>query len=598
LYFESGLFAQAAPLIEAAVAGAQWPGEAAPLTLMLAKAFIGLNDYSRSDSICWQLIHNSPAAAEALEASQLVRDMDTPEKKLAVAKVFFQHKKQKEALALSDELLKDAVAAGRLLPDILFHRAQVLALEGKSDAAADFYRRLAAEYPEHLLAPSALYSLAEYHRSKGKSDDALLDYARVAERYPAHALAPQALRQRSKIFEAAGDPREHAEYEAILQNYPSSSTAVFAAMNWGVDLHRRQDYRSAQTIFERLLSLNESAEANAEALFWIAKSSLAGGDIDSAKSKLKELILKFDDSYHAFRARAILLALDQGAQVYSRPYSAPWHTLFAFDSDSFQPFDFTLVEKTVEMVSQSMPGPEQQRSLQRLHFLLTSQFPEAKVELEFLLGVLQGDDARYALALALYHAQAYHDSLRIATSLHGRLADAERAENIRYLLYPAAYPDLLGASAFKYEVDPLLALAVMREESHFRETTVSPSDACGLMQILPRTGKWLAQDKLEAPAFDRSDLFLPSVNIELGSYYLRYLLNQFENNPMLAVAAYNWGETNLRKWMQEAPKEDFDVFVESIPADQTRRYVKKVFRSHVIYRSLYPSDWFSAYRKL
>jgi len=187
--------------------------------------------------------------------------------------------------------------------------------------------------------------------------------------------------------------------------------------------------------------------------------------------------------------------------------------------------------------------------------------------------------------------RSYHDSLRLASPLRNSFADSQRAGQIRYLLYPAAYPDLLRASSSKYEVDPLLALAVMREESHFLENTVSSSDACGLMQILPRTGRWLAEQMLEFSSFERSDLFQPSINIELGNYYLRYLLKKFDNNPLLAVAAYNWGETNLRKWLPGAPKDDFDVFVESIPADETRRYVKKVFRSYAIYQSLYSIEW-------
>ena len=91
-------------------------------------------------------------------------------------------------------------------------------------------------------------------------------------------------------------------------------------------------------------------------------------------------------------------------------------------------------------------------------------------------------------------------------------------------------------------------------------------------------------------SFDRSLLFRPEVNIELGSYYLDYLLDKFDNNVVLALAAYNWGEGNLRRWLDKSPPGDLDVFIESIPADETRRYVKKVLRSYAVYHSLYPAD--------
>ena len=97
--------------------------------------------------------------------------------------------------------------------------------------------------------------------------------------------------------------------------------------------------------------------------------------------------------------------------------------------------------------------------------------------------------------------------------------------------------------------------------------------------------------KVFGPAnFDMALLFRPAVNIELGSYYLDYLFDRFDNNVVLALAAYNWGEGNLRRWLEKSPPGDLDVFIESIPADETRRYVKKVLRSYAVYHSLYPPD--------
>ena len=147
------------------------------------------------------------------------------------------------------------------------------------------------------------------------------------------------------------------------------------------------------------------------------------------------------------------------------------------------------------------------------------------------------------------------------------------------------------AAAARYDIDPLLSLAVMREESHFSEESISAANACGLMQIIPSTGEWLAGKVFGPASFDRTLLFRPSINIELGSYYLRYLLDRFDGNVLLALAAYNWGEGNLKRWLADSPPGDLDVLIESIPADETRRYVKKVLKSYALYHSLYPSDY-------
>jgi len=586
-YFEAGEFARALPVIKAALSKVSSSGEATALKLVLAKIFLEKDDPDMSDSICWQLIHGRPATAEALEAVGMVRRVDTPEKQIAVAKVYLQNKRGSEAFALLDALVNNPDAP-HLKPDALLYLAQAVSLNGQKRQAAEIYQRIIDEHPAHRFVPTALYSRAEIFRVNGSLDDALSEYERVVMGFPSHSLSSQALRQRARIFEKLADPREYAEYERILRDYPRSAAAFFAAEHWGVDLYLAKDFEKAQAVFDRLLRLNQSADANAAALFWRAKCLLGAGDSDGARSAFATVIARYGDSYQAFRARAILRLLEAGALVYEQPYSADWNSLFAVDETQIRFVD-AAGETIIDAVKPLIEGLDE-KAMQRLQFLVVNELPEAKLELEFASSAEQDSETQYALALVLYQLQAYNDSLRIASTLSTVFTDSPRTDRIRHFLYPVAYPHILGASASRYRIDPLFALAVMREESHFRETTVSSSDACGLMQILPRTGKWLAQDHLGLPSFERSDLFLPSVNIELGSYYLRYLLNKFGDNLMLTAAAYNWGETNLRNWMEGAPKQDFDAFVESIPADETRRYIKKVFRTYAIYRGLYSSE--------
>ena len=115
---------------------------------------------------------------------------------------------------------------------------------------------------------------------------------------------------------------------------------------------------------------------------------------------------------------------------------------------------------------------------------------------------------------------------------------------------------------------------------------VSWAGARGLLQIMPDTGSVLARDAgLER--FDPDDLFVPRINIRLGSLYLDQLTRRFDGNASAAIASYNAGPEATARWLVESPDVEDDVWVESIPYRQTREYVKRVLRSVHAYRELY-----------
>ncbi|MFO8033557.1 MAG: transglycosylase SLT domain-containing protein [Candidatus Bipolaricaulota bacterium] len=152
------------------------------------------------------------------------------------------------------------------------------------------------------------------------------------------------------------------------------------------------------------------------------------------------------------------------------------------------------------------------------------------------------------------------------------------------LAYPLAHGEPVHQWARQYEVDQLLVLAVMREESHFRLRAVSPSDARGLMQLLPSTARWIAEERLGMP-YQVDELFEPDTNIRLGTWYLGYLLEQFPGGIPWAVAAYNGGQGNIRRWTgEDVPLEDLPAALRSV---ETREYLSKVLHSWLIYRWLY-----------
>jgi soluble lytic murein transglycosylase len=128
--------------------------------------------------------------------------------------------------------------------------------------------------------------------------------------------------------------------------------------------------------------------------------------------------------------------------------------------------------------------------------------------------------------------------------------------------------------------------AIMREESGFRPRALSPVGARGLLQLMPETGARLAAELgLEPPSPDA--LYEPALNVRLGTRLLGGLLREFEGRLPPAIGGYNAGAAVVRRWLAGAGNLAEDEWVEAIPYDETRAYVRRVLRSLHAYRMLY-----------
>jgi soluble lytic murein transglycosylase len=155
----------------------------------------------------------------------------------------------------------------------------------------------------------------------------------------------------------------------------------------------------------------------------------------------------------------------------------------------------------------------------------------------------------------------------------------------RNLALPLSDTRIIREQAAAEGLDPALIAAVIYAETKF-DPRPSPAGAQGLMQILPSTAYYLAHLS-GGVSFTASDLADPSVNVAYGSYYLRYLLNHYDGNEMLAVAAYNGGLGNVDKWVARAQRQGRPLSVEEIPFPQTREYVRRVLGAERAYRATY-----------
>jgi len=157
------------------------------------------------------------------------------------------------------------------------------------------------------------------------------------------------------------------------------------------------------------------------------------------------------------------------------------------------------------------------------------------------------------------------------------------------LLFPQPYWPTLTQYAKANGLDPYLVASLIRQESEFNPGVISYANAYGLMQLLPRVGVEMAR-KAHVRAFRTSYLLNPDVNLQLGTVYLRQMMDEFNGQPEYALAAYNAGDDRVKGWLAKGPYSDMPEFVESIPFTQTREYVQAILRNAEIYKELYANE--------
>ena len=147
---------------------------------------------------------------------------------------------------------------------------------------------------------------------------------------------------------------------------------------------------------------------------------------------------------------------------------------------------------------------------------------------------------------------------------------------------------MIEQEAARYNLSPYLVAAVVRVESKFRPFAESKKGARGLMQIMPETGQWAAE-QMGLADFHAQKLFDPHVNIRIGTWYLAKLIEQFEGDVIVALAAYNGGQSNVQRWLAEGQWQHGINSVDDIPFPETQLFVKRVLTDERRYQDLYAS---------
>ncbi|MEC7986699.1 MAG: transglycosylase SLT domain-containing protein [Myxococcota bacterium] len=191
--------------------------------------------------------------------------------------------------------------------------------------------------------------------------------------------------------------------------------------------------------------------------------------------------------------------------------------------------------------------------------------------------------------------RSHHHVMRYTQKLDRHLETEEQKKESQQLNYPIVYSHHLWSIAQKYNLDPLLMHSILRAESTYREFIVSWAGAIGYVQVMPKTGAKVA-NLLGEQSYSPKDLEDPKINLQYGSYYFSQLMLRFDQAYPFAVGSYNGGPHNMSRWYKNLKGNiEMDEFVEHIPYNETRLYIKKVCGYYAQYVSLFGEQDSSVY---
>jgi soluble lytic murein transglycosylase-like protein len=355
------------------------------------------------------------------------------------------------------------------------------------------------------------------------------------------------------------DPSERELVRQLVKTDPAQDAGLQHFWDTAWTDYVRGDWNGARDVFAFIYDIYQSPNARRQARYWFARSVEHAGEKAQAQEIYTALAKAPYEDIYAIYAAGRGAATDVPASNPLKETGPDWP----------------------EIAEKGMP-PEL-----RLAYELTalSDNHDARVEIQ---RNSNRDNQLYAFALQadLYNSEG--SMLLMMRSLrraYPQLGSVEQDSVPRYFLrmyHPTLYADAIRKAAADNKVDPYLIMGLIHQESYFNPTARSVPGALGLMQLMPATGKELAQ-RLHI----LSNLENPEVNIRLGTLYFRQLVDLFNGKTQLAIAAYNAGRGNVAKWRHAAPLRPDDEMLESIPFPETRTYVKRVTMLESSYRRLY-----------
>lgn len=447
----------------------------------------------------------------------------------------------------------------------LYRAGRGAQLGDRSADAIAAYERLIQAHPDGEETSLGLLRLARLV----ESDTALSYTDQIIKRFPQRA--GEALLERSKILDAMNSPQSASQARQSVLSQHSDSQAA-AELRWTLAEQRAEaaDISGAWEMARQIADANPTSELAPEAAFWVGKWALQLEQPADAKTAFEHVLTHYPQSYYAWRS-AVYLGWDVG--------------------------DFTSVrQKTPELLKpaiRSVP-PAGSAAVQELYQLGQDLDAWSLWQVEFTNPRQPSVAEQFTDGLMRLGVGDHLDGIFMVSTLDNREKPEDKQaiqalkQDLAYwqALYPFLFPNPIASWSQERQLNPVLVTALIRQESRFEPAIVSSAGATGLMQLMPDTADWVAQ-QLDLTKFDLNN---PQDNVNLGTWYLDYTHEEYTDNSLFAVASYNAGPGAVAGWIDRFGFDDPDVFVEQIPYPETKGYVESVFENYWNYLRLYNPD--------
>jgi len=568
-----------------------WPhlSKSAAAHFYAAAAHESMGDTRRSIDGYLRLHYRFPlsrASVEALAAIDRLR-LDhpreffevTPDWKRARAEKLFKGKRYRRAV----EALNTAIEVTG--PPAEKARLQLWRAisEFHSRRQRESLRTLEALPAQFALQPQALFYRAENYRRLNDDDSFRRTVHRIEQRYPGSSWLERAWFSlaNSRLVKRELDEANRF-YRKMAERFSSGRRVTRA--HWRVAWHhyRKRNHLRALALFTEHLQRFPRSPHRPAALYWTARIREDSGDAAQARSIHQAITELFSNHYYAHQSRERLAG--------DRPTKADRAALDPTLSGILDRFKRRTTTRFSSAAAQvpDLPG----RLSARVRTLgLIRMFEAAAGELLRTSPNTRGTQLQAAMLLQRGgHTRASTSHLQQLFPGFVYRSFATLPREIWRLLLPIQYAPIFAREARRHRLDPYLLVALVRQESAFDPKAVSVAQARGLMQLIPPTAKKVA-GKLRLDRFSIDQLFLPRLNIRLGSQYLADRLAQFEGDVDRAVASYNAGPDPVTLWLSEGDYREAAEFVENIPFTETRNYVKILHRNYHLYKRLYGDEF-------
>lgn len=514
-------------------------------SLDVARLARALGDSSRARDALYALMARAPEsddAAAAVGVALAGLAPRTPPEYVALARAMKSHGGGADARLEVERALRQGDSS-----------AATLVLAGELLAGAGRYRDAERAY-RAATRDSALGALAIYRRARilARLGDAGATQALsgFAQSFPADTAAPTALYVLGDMLADRGEWAGAARwFDELIARYPADLRASLARFRLAAQALRDSLRDSASALFRAEVAAG--APQRMSARFWLGKLALLSGD--SAGARAAWLTLAREDSvgYYGLRAR--------------REVNLP-------------PLRFAAAPAPA-------PSAAIAASFGRVDTLLLAGLDTAaQAEVRTILGRAPQQDVDALLAWSDGLARRGFGPAAVRLGWQAALK-APNDPRVLRAIFPWPNRRAVEGEAAEFGVDPLLLVAIVRQESVFDAEALSPAGARGLAQLLPGTAALTARG-LDV-TFYPEWITVPDLNLHLGAAHLQELLERFPGRVDAAVAAYNAGTAPVTRWLARPGADDPDQFIESIPYQETRGYVRSVLRNRELYRALY-----------